>query len=194
MEKELYINLRQQIIDKLPDIQHVALWNNQFNRSNGNTSDTRVEKPFNYPCVFIEFAYSEFRQLSLGVQEFDLEVILHLGFKSYETEDLDILDLKQRLYYWVQRFQQGNFARLSRVSETWDYDHDNITELIMQFHTRAKDTSRYVLKDNILGTQSVDLVLTSDIVDVITATSSSNNTDNGANLFTGTIPTDPGCN
>ena len=148
MEKEFYLNLRNQILKYLPEVKHVALWNNQFQRSNGTGSDGKKQIQFNYPAVFIQFHDSDFRQLSMGTQEFDLEVSLHLGFKSFETEDLDLLDLKEKLYYTAQRFQQGNFARLSRVKEEWDYDHDNITVLKMQFHTYGKDDFRYVLADN----------------------------------------------
>ena len=148
MEKELFEQLRKNILYYLPEIKHVALWNNQFIRSNGTNTDGRKQMQFNYPAVFIQFSDSTFRQLSLGVQEFEIEVTLHLGYKSLETEDLTILWLKEQLYWVVQRFQEGSFARMSRVKEEWDYDHDNVTVLKMQFHTYGKDYFRYVFGQN----------------------------------------------
>lgn len=144
MEKDHYINLKKQIEYYLPEIKYIALWNNQFARSNGTRTDERKEHAFNYPCVFIQYHSPEFRQLSLGIQEFDIEITSHLGFKSLLTEDTKILELKEKLYYVMQRFQSDNWARLSRVNEEWDFDHDNVSVLKTQYHTRGMDDFRYV--------------------------------------------------
>lgn len=187
MEKELYINLKAQIEKYLPELKYVALYNNQFDRSNGTGQDGRKEKAFDYPCVFIQFTNSNFRQLSLGVQEYDVEVTVHLGFKSFLNEDLEILDLKERLYWVCQRFQEGSYARFSRVSEEWSWDHDDVSVLKMQFHTYGKDFNRYVFSD---GTYTQDTL--TGITDTVTAvsgfTGSTDFTDasdsNGKNEYT----------
>lgn len=190
MEKELYINLRKQIEYYLPEIKYVRLWNNQFNKSNGSGSDGRSQVAFDYPCVFIEFHDANFRDWSLGIQEFDLECTLHLGFKSFETEDLEILELKEKLYWVVQRFQQGNFARFSRRAEIWDVDHDNVSVLKMQFHTYGKDDYRYVFAGSTLDSIT-GATITETIVSATTLnTDWSGATDsNGANLYGGQLPT-----
>ena len=140
MELELYIALKAEIESKLGnEIKQVALWNNQFEHSNGTDANGRDEYPFPYPCVFLEFSQANFSDLSQGVQAFDLMVTTHLGFQSLKTEDTDVLRLKQDLYKVVQRFRNGYFARLTRVSERQDYNHSNVQEYITEYLTRGKD-------------------------------------------------------
>ena len=188
MDKELYIALQGQIKQYLPELKHVAKWNNQFRRSNGTGHDGKKQAAFDYPCVFLEFNKSNFRQLSLGVQEFDLEVITHLGFKSFETEDLTILDLKERLYWVCQRFQQGSYARLSRVNEVPDYDFDDVEVYKTQYHTYGKDYNRYVFATTPLNsftglTINESLVYLSAITQNVSAMFSGATDDNGTNIY-----------
>jgi hypothetical protein len=185
MEKEFFINLKKQIQLYLPEIKHIARWNNQFVRSNGTGKDGRKEKAFDYPVVFIQFNDAEFRQLSLGIQEFDIEVTTHLGYKSFETEDEDVFDLKERLYYACQRFQQDNWARLSRVKETFDTDHDDVSVILTQYHTRGIDDFRYVFGQNQLGSLTA-LTLTETVV-TLSGLSTTNN-------FSGTTTSENGNN
>lgn len=144
MTKDLYINLRKQILHYLPDVKHVALWNNQFNHSNGINENGRNETPFNYPCIFLEFNDFEFRQLSMGVQEFDFILTVHTGFKSFENDDTTALDLLEQIYWVVERFQQGSFVRMTRISETWDTDKTNINITRTKYRGYGKDYNRYI--------------------------------------------------
>jgi hypothetical protein len=195
MEKDLFIYLRAQLNSYLPEIQDIRLYNNQFERSNGTDKDNRIEAAFNYPCIFIEFEQFNHRDLSMGIQEYDVNLTLHIGFKSYQTEDLDILDLKERIYYVTQRFQQGNYARLSRISEEWDYDHDNISILKMTFRTYGKDTFRYVLGDKTIGyiTGITETIVYTNELSGGTGYDSSIASENGANMFDGELPEENNC-
>jgi hypothetical protein len=144
MEKELYERLKANITQYL-DIKYIALWNNQLAHINGDTNDGRNQKPFGYPAVFIEFMDSDFRQLSMGVQEFNINLRVHLAYKTLLTEDLDLLDFKQKLYWVCERFQIPNWSRMTRRHEEWDYDHDNVIHLITTYSVYGKDYQRYVL-------------------------------------------------
>ncbi len=190
MEKELYINLKKQIEYYIPEIRYVALWNNQFNRSNGTGQDGRKQAAFDYPAVFIEFHDSLFRQLSLGVQEFDFELSTHLGFKSFKTEDLEILELKEKLYWVVQRFQLDSFARLSRVNEMWDYDHDDVSVLKTQYHGYGKDFNRFVFAENVFesltGVSATTIFV--DVAHLTGGTDFSGKNDNGNNEWVEPTP------
>ena len=179
----------------MPEIQHVDLWNNQFNRSNGTGRDGRKQVAFNYPCVFIKFEGSEFRQLSLGIQEFDMYVTLILGVKSFEDSDTNFLTIKERLYYTAQRFQSGNFARLSRVSEKWSYDNDNVNSMEIKFKTYGKDDFRYVFGSTtaqVLSNVITGETITTDVVTVLSGGTSGGSVENGNNIWI--QPTDDNCN
>lgn len=141
MQKELYIALKARI-ETLASLKIVGLWNNQFERENENV-------PFGYPCVFIEFTNIEYRDFLKGVQDFQMDVSLHLGFESYKTEDIDILQLKQDLHFVVHTFQQGYNTKLLRRSEVQNFDHTNIQEYILTYHCSGKD---YFVDTDVLAT------------------------------------------
>ena len=165
MERLLFDNLSQQIKLYLPEVKTVRLWNEQIIHSNGIGKDGRNENPFQYPAVFLQFQMLEARDLSAGCQEFDMMVTTHLAFKSFQTEDTQILDLKEKLYYTCQRFQQGNFARMSRVAEQADYNHDDVQVFTTEYRTRGIDDNRYVFQNEILDSIT-GMTITDTIVDV----------------------------
>lgn len=164
MEKDLFIALKEQIKTELPEIKTIAIWNKQFNHL---LKDKPDENPFQYPAVFIQFIKSAFRDLGGGVgqQEFDLDVITHLGFKSFVHDDLTILDLKQRLFETVHGFRQGEFARLSRIAEMPDYDYSNVQVYSTQYHTRGIDRGKSVRTNNV--PYYLDLALSANTTTII---------------------------
>lgn len=132
MEKELYIALKKEINKKLPKIKTVGLFNNQFESEN-------KENAFLYPCVFIQFQPNDFKDLSMGVQQFEMTITAHLGFESYKDEDVEILEIKQELYKVMQRFQDGYFSMMTRVAERPNYNHDNIHVYETDYKVTGKD-------------------------------------------------------
>lgn len=137
-------------------IKHVGLWNNQFAREN-------VENAFLYPCVFIQFTNSNFRELTRGVEQFDSIITLHIGFESYKTEDTFILQLKQDVYKAVHRFQPNTgCSMLLRVDEREDFDHPNVQDYQQDYKTTIKDADA-----NTNGTKTATLtpILTPTLVD-----------------------------
>ncbi len=132
MEKELYIALKQEIERELPEIKTVRLFNNQFENES-------TENAFLYPCCLLQFQANGFKELSQGVQQFDMTVTTHLGFESYKDEDVDILRLKQDLYKVVNRFRNEYFSRLLRVDERPNYNHSNVQVYETDYKTTGKD-------------------------------------------------------
>lgn len=131
--KDLYTEIRTELED-ITGIKYVRLWNNQFEREN-------VNRAFQFPCCLIEFEPTEGRDLLNGVQQYDFVVCIHLGFESYKTEDIDILDLKQQVFIKLGNFLSTTnmFSYLSRESETQNFDHDNIQDYQIRFKVTGKD-------------------------------------------------------
>lgn len=131
--KILYTELRTQL-ESITGLKYVRLWNNQFEHENDNEA-------FQYPCALIEFEPTECKDLLMGVQMYDFVVCIHLGFESYKTEDIDVLDLKQQVFIKLNRFECSNkmFSYLSRMSDTQNFDHDNIQDYQIRFKVTAKD-------------------------------------------------------
>lgn len=131
--KDLYTEIRTEL-EAITGIKYVRLWNNQFEREN-------VNEAFQFPCCLIEFEPTECRDLLNGVQQYDFVVCIHLGFESYKTEDIDILDLKQQVFIKLGNFLSTTnmFSYLSRESETQNFDHDNIQDYQIRFKVTGKD-------------------------------------------------------
>lgn len=127
-----FYNALKAKLETLTGIKYVALWNNQFNVEDENIS-------FGYPCVFIEFANITYSDYTNGVQKYQMNVYLHIGFESYKTEDTDILTLKQTVQAAVFQFQNGYETKMLRRSETQDFNHSNIQEYIIGYAVSGKD-------------------------------------------------------
>ena len=136
MQLALYNALKTQI-ETLASLKYVALWNNQFQSENENVS-------FNYPCCFIEFTNINYSDHLNGIQSYEMDVNLHLGFESYKTEDTSILTLKQDLNAKVHTFSSVNMpmnTRILRRSEAQNFNHDNIQEYIITYRVTGKDVT-----------------------------------------------------
>lgn len=131
--KTLYTELKT-ALEAITALKYVRLFNNQFDHENDNEA-------FLYPCAFIEFEPTECRDLLMGVQQYDFNVVIHLGFESYKTEDIDILDLKQQVYTALHRFNSttGMFSMFSRASDEENYNHGNVQEYMIKFRVTGKD-------------------------------------------------------
>lgn len=110
----------------------VQLWRNNLENEN-------IEQPFLKPACFIEFLPSNYTELSLGVQQYDMIVRLHCVFESYLDEDTDILELIEATFAKVQLKQYSTFSKLLRRQETQDFDHDNVQDYMQDFTTIGRD-------------------------------------------------------
>jgi len=126
-KKALYEGLKNDILAEVPEIKTVALWRNNLERET-------EEIPFNFPAVFIEYLTSSFMESSSkAYQTVNMTVRLHICFKSYETEDLTLLDLVQQVYECVQLKQYGYFGVMKRRNEEQNFDHPNVQDFIQDY-------------------------------------------------------------
>jgi len=116
----------------IPAVKKVALWNNQ-------PTNEDKENPYLYPAVFIEFLPAEYRDLTEGVQEYDMITRLHICFESYKDQDTAVLTLVDTVYKTVHRKRYENFTRLLRRGEEQNFDHDNVQDYIQDYITLGKD-------------------------------------------------------
>lgn len=106
--------------------REIALWrNSQVNE--------KKEIPFNYPACFIEFLQSDYMELSNGLQSFNLTVRLHICFKSFETEDTDILKLTDAVYGKIQLKQYSTYGKMKRRNEEQNFDHDQVQDYMQDY-------------------------------------------------------------
>jgi hypothetical protein len=172
MTKDFFIAIRTRLLTQTL-IKFVQLWNNQ-------TEDLRsAENPsysFPLPAVFVEFVPpADIQQLGDGAQIYDpLIVRLHVVHEFLNNiddvngmmeQDLDILNLKESVFATMQRFTPNMAVAFVRVSETMDYNHNNVVEFIQDYKTNLIDDSRSDDKINVPSSTPITLIPTYTKVD-----------------------------
>lgn len=119
----------------VPMFQTVRLWNNQ----------TTYEKEgqyvgYNKPAVFLEVLNDvAWDQLLEGVTVADLGIVFHIIHEFYDDQagnfeqDLIVFDLRDAITKAFMLYQPPGCCAMMKVSETMDYEHDNIYHYIVQF-------------------------------------------------------------
>jgi hypothetical protein len=147
--KQLYLDIKQRIEQKCPEILHIAVFNNQIELLKNNYSREGVYDQSIYvfprPAVFIEFeSPQEIHQLGNGAQVYDpLNIRVHLlheffNGENYE-ENLEVFDLKLALFKVLQRFEPNGCVAWTRISEEQDTDHTALYHFVMVFRTNYVD-------------------------------------------------------
>lgn len=131
MQLSLYNAIKAQL-ETLTELKYVALFNNQFELESENIS-------FGYPCVLIEFSNISYSDFLNGVQKYQMNVNLHIGFESYKTEDTSILTLKQNVQAKMFQFQNGYETKMLRRAEVQNFNHNNIQEYVITYSVSGKD-------------------------------------------------------
>ena len=131
----LYNGLRADI-EALGVFKYVRLYNSQFEHQEAKDND---QNAFLFPCCLIELKPSNYRDLTVGVQQYDMTVTLHIGFESYKDEDTYILQLVQDVFKQVYRKQYAYFTMLMRRDERQNFDHPNVQIYEQDYFTTGKD-------------------------------------------------------
>lgn len=103
-----------------------------------NVDESR-ENPNLMPAVMIEFMPHDFRELTNAVQDYDLQVRLHIEFESYKDEDIDVLNCVEAVFAKVAHKQYAGFGKMVRISEETDNEMTNKQVYKMIFKTHGKD-------------------------------------------------------
>lgn len=139
-------NRLEQLVDSSSSkvIKCIDLWNNQW------TYITQ-EKPFNFPCVFIEFVSIPWKSIGAHAQQGEVTINLHIGSEttalsrqgspsqSKALEHLRILDAVHLLLTgWGAEHGYGSFTR---INSQHDHDHNEIIAHVETYKFTIKDLS-----------------------------------------------------
>lgn len=139
--KQLYLDIKARLKLKIPDLNFIAVYNNQFDLMEGQQIYS-----FPFPCAFVEIVSdSEAQQLGNGVQIFDpLYVKIHIGHEFYngdnQEENLAVYDLRDKVYKALQKWEPNGAVAFIRSSETQDPDHTNVYHFVQTYTTNYIDT------------------------------------------------------
>lgn len=129
MKRYFFEQIKQRIIERVPEVKTIGLFNNQISKSAENN-------PIGFPAVFVEFETIDWQSQQRGIQVGPANVKFYIAVETYKTNlsgekisesnDLDFLDLVAKIHVGINGFDNEKFGPLLRVSENQDSDHDNV--------------------------------------------------------------------
>jgi hypothetical protein len=165
MQLELFNAIKTQL-ETISSLKYVGLWNNQFVNENQTVSH-------DFPNAYIEFNNIEYQDLQGGVQSYNMDIVIHLGFKTAKTEDTAVFTLKQLIYGALGSFSSATAAlntKLSRSSEIVDYNHNNVQDYQLIFTSKGKDYGVTTMPTELVANPVFDITVTPVITNTVIRT------------------------
>ena len=160
--KQLFLDIKSQLLAQVPELAFIQMFNNQF-----ELIESQDTYSFPFPCCFIEFlADNPIQQLGNGVQIYDpLTVRVHIGNDFYnamdgtQEQDLIVMDLKQKVFKALNKFEPLGATVFVRFSETQDTNHTNVYHFIQDYKTNYIDQDRNEPVKSTLSTPPTTLII-----------------------------------
>lgn len=133
----------------------VRLWNNQLPHIKDGTTYAHP-----LPAIFLEVLTDiEYKTLGEGFKNSDLGIKIHLIFESYHNntsweQDLTVYDLRDQIIQSLTFFKPTSCGGMLFVSESPDFDHDNLYHYTIDFICNFTDSKGSVYD---LGLQYEDV-------------------------------------
>jgi len=158
---ELFLFIKAQINEKVPEFRTVELFNDQLDKGNVE----RTEKAFAYPAVFVQFVTSEVRNRAQGIQDVVLQVIFHFGLEGYkfsEKRQLQDMQLTTKFDHWIHRLRGSEtdpvqFTTFNRTIINESEDFDNVNKPILTYSTMWRTLGSYRVPEELdVWTYTID--------------------------------------
>lgn len=138
--RNFFISIRDRL-EELGDLKYVRMWNNQLELVQAGKMEL-----FQSPAAFLSFKISDIMQGGEGVQIYDpliIEVrILHWQLDAADgnfEQNLDVFDLKQKIYKHLQKFKTAKSGSIIRIAEEQDTNHAGLYMFIQTYRTTLVD-------------------------------------------------------
>lgn len=157
MRREIYQALKERLQDKVTDLKHIGLWNE-------NMEDLPSGILFETPAVFVEFAPITYTSAGQGTPRVPMEIVLHLVHKytleepheSLELSDdprcldddpLAYLDLIEQVESAPIGLAGDGFSGLQLISSDLDHQHGELMHHWATFITGVGYPSSMIIRD-----------------------------------------------
>jgi len=143
-KRVVYEEVKARLLDKLPTVKTIRLWNNQITNEN-------VENPFLYPAVFIEFPTLDYINNGSGLQQISGVLRLHIVQEEYKTENIENLDFIDLVAGALNGYQTATIIKpLWRNYELFDTNHNNLIVTEQEYILQANDCTSSKYNDAVL--------------------------------------------
>lgn len=137
----------EEVLNKLntefsSSFKKIGIFNNDFDKQEDGTG-----QPLNFPALFLSFPEEvNYLQSSSGNQRTEnFKVRLYIAVKMVTDKNvLDVLDLKQSIYFKMSGFKPSNSSGFVRKSEMTDEDRKGYYVYIQDYETNLIDMTAYI--------------------------------------------------
>lgn len=167
MRREIYQALKERLQDKVTDLKHIGLWNE-------NMEDLPSGILFETPAVFVEFAPITYTSAGQGTPRVPMEIVLHLVHKytpeepheSLELSDdprcldddpLAYLDLIEQVESAPIGLAGDGFSGLQLISSDLDHQHGELMHHWATFITGVGYPSSMIIRDRYRKARSLQV-------------------------------------
>ena len=166
----LFLAIRQNLIDKVPSVAHIDQNLGQLSGSIGMRGNTKPS--VNFPCVLIDFEDFSFSCLSENVQTAKGTIVLQLAFAPYSNSSqatpkenvamaIKFYDIEFQMHKAFQDWSPGDiYGSCNRISTTTQKRQDGYRVREIRYSIAFDDYSTKAIT-NMAG---VSLVLTEEVV------------------------------
>ncbi len=123
-----------------PSFKKIDIWNNQLKNEKDGTGYT-----FPTPAIFLEMKQNKSKQLSMGINLVDYDVIFHiidtqLNNLGYLDRNTKVFSLRNYTKKQFQLYQPVQMGRLFCIKDEQDFKHDNVYHYKLTFKGALIDT------------------------------------------------------
>jgi len=157
MRREIYQALKERLQEKVTDLKHIGLWNE-------NMEDLPSGMLFDTPAIFVEFAPISYTSAGQGTPRVPMEIVLHLVHKyapeepheslelsderrCLEDDPLAYLDLIEQVESAPIGLAGDGFSGLQLISSDLDHQHGELMHHWATFITGVGYPSSMAVRD-----------------------------------------------
>lgn len=138
--KKFIIDIRNHLFENVPELKHIAVYNGQLDRIDGGQ-----DWAFAFPCAFIEMQVINIGMVGRYSEDMSVNMTIHIGHEFYNgdrmDENLEVFDLKQKIYLALKTFQGDNSSTLNRIRDEQDFDSTNVYHFRQTYEFNLIDDS-----------------------------------------------------
>ncbi len=146
MRKQLYLAIIDRLKQLTDDLGHRLV--KHFDLWNLNVEFIELERAFEMPAVFIEFCNIEWKTLSGGVQQADVDVRLHVVTRyrgeaadgsPFQADALEHFDLLEKINKALFGLEGNGFKAFKRIGSATNHNHEEIIENVETYRAMVID-------------------------------------------------------
>ena len=133
MIKHIFECIKQRILENIPEIKDVRIYNGQDVFSDEHT-------PFHSPSVFVDFTNIEYETIGYGTQDAEVTLNVMLFHEEFTLNHLEVFELNSELNRYLNLYGEWG-ATLERTASETDTSFDRLYVMSTEYVTSFTEST-----------------------------------------------------